>query len=251
MTLLIDVGNARIKWCQVFENQLSHGVPFFYKGTDFEALLDEHFGPIETQVVAISNVGGKIYREKLTAWFEREKGVTPDFYFAESSAFGLEFAYHTPRAFGMDRFFAMLYCWQHFKSPFVLLGCGSATTFDAVNEAGRHLGSLIAPGLYLQHASMANLANCEVPADLSVSQFAYGKSTAEAISQGAIQLIADFFNARYRVFQHEIDSPVKCVITGGDALRIQPFLTMPSEHVPHCVLLGMAHYMEKGFAKKG
>lgn len=243
MILLIDIGNARIKWGLTEGDKVEYGSAFFYKDQPIDSLLAAHFKHLEYKRVVVSNVGGKSYRISLAEWFQKEKGIEAEFLFAESSALGLKIAYTEAKSFGMDRFFSMLSCWDEFSSPFVLLGCGSATTFDAVDATGQHRGSLIAPGLYLQHAAMAQLANCAVPADLAVPQFAYGKSTAEAISQGTISLIADFFNARYKTVCEELKAPVQCIITGGDAELIQPFLKMTVHYRPYCVLTGLARYI--------
>lgn len=243
MTLLIDVGNTRIKWGLMGDDRVNYGGSFFYKQEPLEEMFAVHWGLLSVDRVVISNVGGKTIGQCLTAWFLTNKKIEPLFLFAEKEAMGLTFAYTQAKTFGMDRFFAMLACWQEFNSAFVLLGCGSATTFDAVTEAGQHLGSLIAPGLYLQHAAMAGLANCAIPAELAAREHAFGKSTAEAITQGALQLIAGFFNFQQQEMKKQIHTNIQYVITGGDAEAIQPFLTFPVHYRPHIVLEGLRVFL--------
>lgn len=244
MILLIDIGNTRIKWGVLKNNKVNYGGAFFYKNLPLEAAFAMNWAPLSMSRVAISNVGGKLIGDAVAGWLLKNKKIKAEFFFAEPECFGLRLGYTQPKTFGMDRFFAMLACWHNIQSAFVLLGCGSATTFDAVMSTGQHLGSLIAPGLYLQHTAIAQLANCAIPSEMSVQQQALGKSTAEAISQGTIQLISGFFNHQVHALAHQTEAAFRYVITGGDAESILPFLNFPCEYRPHIVLEGLAIYLK-------
>lgn len=243
MILLIDVGNTRVKWGLLENGKVNFGGAFFYKNLPLTEIFLLHWSQLNIKRVVISNVGGKIIGTALTEWFVANKKMTPEFLFAQQEKFGLHFGYTQPKTFGMDRFFAMLAAWYDHKNAFVLLGCGTATTFDAVTDQGQHLGSLIAPGLYLQHTAMAQLANCSVPEEMAVPERRFGKSTAEAISQGTIQLVAGFFNEEAQRVERQLGMQPRFIITGGDAESISPLLFFAPEYRPHIVLEGLALFL--------
>ena len=59
---------------------------------------------------------------------------------------GIINAYSEPASLGMDRWLAMLAAAQAVGLPVVVMDIGTATTLDAVDRQGQHLGGQIFPG---------------------------------------------------------------------------------------------------------
>ncbi|KAK2701799.1 hypothetical protein QYM36_019554 [Artemia franciscana] len=144
--LLIDVGNTRIKLALSEQGEFIDRDQFRWQESD----LTQHFHQITSQwrtpsEVAVSNVAGPSVERLINTYCEKNWRVTPRFAKTQSECGGLMNVYPKPETLGIDRWLAMLGAWHPRRKAVCVIDCGSAVTIDRVNEAGQHLGGLIAP----------------------------------------------------------------------------------------------------------
>lgn len=99
---------------------------------------------------------------------------------------GLPMLVDNPREVGTDRVANVVGAVSLVGAPCVVVDCGLATTFDAVDSEGRYLGGAIAPGVDLSVDALrregAQLRQVELRRPRSV----VGKNTVEALQAGAV-----------------------------------------------------------------
>ena len=94
----------------------------------------------------VASVAGAEADERIGALIEARTGVPPRFYYSRQEDFGVSNCYPEPRRLGVDRWVALVECWQRFGAG-IIIDCGSALTIDAIDGEGRFLGGYIVPGL--------------------------------------------------------------------------------------------------------
>lgn len=99
---------------------------------------------------------------------------------------GLPMLMDNPREVGTDRVANVVGAVERFGSPCVVVGMGTATTFDVVNSAGQYVGGAIAPGIQTSLEALgtrnAQLRQVELTAPRSV----IGKNTVDALQSGTV-----------------------------------------------------------------
>ena len=148
MKLLIDIGNSRIKWVCLRDNNLENPAVMAYKDRDpeelFARLLQSDAAP---EQVYIANVGGVDIGTSLAAAIGSKWNLTPVFAVVEPEFAGLTHTYRDISQLGIDRWLAMIAAWTRYRSPVCIVSCGTAVTVDGVSDSGAHLGGLIIPGV--------------------------------------------------------------------------------------------------------
>jgi len=99
---------------------------------------------------------------------------------------GLPMLMDNPREVGTDRVANVVGAIERFGSPCIVVGMGTATTFDVVDGAGRYVGGAIAPGIQTSLEALgernAQLRQVELAAPRSV----IGKNTVDALQSGTV-----------------------------------------------------------------
>jgi hypothetical protein len=120
------------------------------------------------------------------------------------------------------------------EQALLVITAGTATTIDALDAGGRFLGGMILPGLGTMAQSLA-LSTAQLPhveARLSVSCFA--DNTLDAIVSGCVQAqLGAIMQARAQVPE------ASCVLSGGAAEYLLPYLPAPVQQVEQLVLRGL------------
>ncbi len=259
MLLLLDVGNTRIKWAvlehEVFNSDalkttmpghwLAHGsVPHQAMDT-LQKVWQEHAHVISR--IVISNVAGKVVREKLQAMLLHLFGekVSLEWFASTSQLAGVRNTYANPAQLGCDRFATMIAAHALFpQHPLVIATCGTATTIDALTAQGEFVGGMILPGLGLMAISLAkNTAQLPNVAELSdlalLPSHTFADNTQAAIQAGCLAAQAGAIERA--VTQHVIamQEPVLCILSGGAATYIAPYLSVQHQVVENLVLIGL------------
>lgn len=144
-TLLLDVGNTRVKWRLLVDDVVSEGAV-------------DHRGDVPQMVaslprmavarVALAQVLGAKPGEALVKALAARYRCLPQQAVVKSGVLGVTVAYRQPQRLGVDRWLAMLAARRLGPGqPSVVAMAGTALTLDVVTAEGRHLGGLIAPGL--------------------------------------------------------------------------------------------------------
>ncbi len=241
MRLLLDIGNSSIKWALQENVEFVSNGAFSYKNNNFKHCLYEIFSSFEKpSEVLVSNVVGENVFNLLDCWVRRQWQLEcwqP----AVSSNFNqLKNSYSDTQQMGVDRWLAMIACWEKYQSALCLVSCGTALTIDLINVEGQHLGGYIVPGIELMQKALVNNTeqiNVDVKHHASLE---YGKDTQSAVNNGAFLTTVSTIDHVLEKFSNEVHSQVTCVISGGMAKIVQPLLARSFQHEANLVLEGLS-----------
>ncbi|HZF14826.1 MAG TPA: type III pantothenate kinase [Steroidobacteraceae bacterium] len=245
MNLLIDIGNSRIKWAwsdagRVATDQISlaHGGEV---GGEWLKLATS--AGLRPERILVSNVAGARMAETLVRLSREAFSVSPDFAAVAAAAAGVTCAYRDPSQLGVDRWLAVIGAWTRAKRAVCVLDCGTATTVDAVDGDGLHLGGVILPGLDLMEDALLKRTS-DISRVIGVAARAqatlFADNTAAAVRNGAAFATAALTErAATELERRSAGTPV-IYVTGGNATRVAPCLLRAHEVVPDLVLQGLA-----------
>ena len=154
MTLLVDVGNTRIKWATLEHGRLVNRGSAVHRDAVDAALAA--FGaalPPQPRVIA-ANVAGEAIANGLAALVAARPGASLELVATSAERFGVRCAYSDPSRLGVDRWVAVLAAHHAARAAACVINAGTAVTFDAVDAGGAHLGGLIMPGAGLFAAAL-------------------------------------------------------------------------------------------------
>ncbi len=229
--LLIDQGSSRIKWIGALWTAMSGR-------WDLDVTS---FGEGDAESLAAALDTGEIMPPEavlLTSVATPERaavieGVVADQTSAElvrltsqQETCGIVNGYRRFEKLGADRWMAIVGGAVHYGLPLVVMDLGTATTLDAVDETGCHLGGLIFPG----PGSMVDALKSSTALDLSGASFAARarrpagapqRDTLKAIEGGIVTAQLGALGAFVKWFRTRLETAladgVKIVITGGAA----------------------------------
>ncbi len=267
--LLLDVGNSRIKWALA-----EGGVWLRHDHPQGERLmkplanrLDRQTAPIKSLVMAayplrvlrqgvagiaewaalqqafatlppphrilVSNVAGEQVAQRVraacAAW-----SCPVEFITARAVQCGVRNAYAQPAQLGSDRWAALIAAWHQAHAACLVVNCGTATTVDALSDGGEFLGGLILPGVDMMRRSLAEGAAQLVAIEGNWREFP--RNTADAMYSGAIQATVGAIRQQFELLGRH---GAQCLLSGGAADSIQPYLKLPLVRVDNLVLQGL------------
>lgn len=250
MTLLIDIGNTRIKWAQLSDGRLGQSRAAHYAGwrtRDFVRLLGA--GPKFDRII-VSSVGSTKINEALSVAARRARAPSPELVATRRRACGVTVAYLEPWRLGVDRFLAMIAAHARFARPVCIVGVGTAMTIDLLDGNGRHRGGAIIPAPQLMVSSLLKGTNGIRERALGGADgrgpALFGRSTRAAVQQGARFATAATVERAAREARALLGRPPRVVLTGGGALDLQPLVDVPSVLLPDLVLQGLAVWAAQG-----
>ena len=237
-TLLIDRGNTRLKWVEaldgvIVEESVGRGnFGAFVKGCRSEA-----FRPPSR--VLFSSVAGEEAANELAEFCTAEWSIRAQRLQTKERSETVINGYAEPDQLGVDRWLAIVGAVAHHGRPVVVWDLGTASTLDAVDEAGRHIGGMIYPGPATMLRALVRDTKLEVPADLSDAGIGPGRATSGCIRNGTLAAQIGALNQFLRSTWDTGQVKPKLVLTGGGAREILPLLDFPCIHDPWLVFRGM------------
>lgn len=241
MNLLVDIGNARIKWALQEGDNWTSGKPLVRKGKAFKDLARPAWKELEIpRRVIVTSVAGNDYDKSVHTWVKRRWKLAPEFLQSTDSQCGVSNAYKEPERLGSDRWAYLLAVHAEHQGPAVIVDCGTAITIDALAADGRHLGGLIAPGIELMSSSLATQApGIEILNPESNDIALLGSSTEAGVTGGVLYAAVAFVDRVFQDLRVELGRTVNLLMTGGDAERIAPLLSSKPVVEPELVLKGL------------
>ena len=247
--LLMDVGNSRIKWGVLDNDQIKRTGHISQ-----ERIREKGLQVLTTKIprrvddVFISNVAGTTFATRLSGVVGMHCDCDVRFARTERRGWGVTNSYTQPRRMGVDRWVAMIGAWAEVGAACLVVDAGTAVTIDALDDEGKHLGGQIIPGVATMADSLSS-ATSDIPqvrpapgrdgADLGM----FARNTAAAVREGAQNAVAGAVDRAIQTLQSNAYQPV-VVLTGGDASRILNALCETPLHRPHLVLQGLAHMLD-------
>jgi type III pantothenate kinase len=241
-TLLVDVGNSRLKWACHVNGGLGETRALAHRGEPDAELFERAWADMvpPTRVV-VSNVAGRHARDALHEWGCKRWGIAPEFPIAASAACGVINGYSEPGRLGIDRWAALLAAYRRYGGPLAVVDCGTAITVDAIARDGHHRGGLIAPGCTLMHRSLDAGTEGIGPTGRNASgSLTLGVDTPSGVACGVLHGAVGFIEQALATAERVLGEVPQVVITGGDAATLIPFLTTSHPHEPELVLAGLA-----------
>ncbi|NKI71358.1 type III pantothenate kinase [Collimonas pratensis] len=243
--LLIDVGNTRIKWALA----AAGAAPGAWLESGSAALselsmLSERWRKLAVAQILVSNVAGEHMQERLQTMLEVVFGaaVRPGWFASPPQLAGLRNGYRDPAQLGCDRFAAALGAQQLFPRETLLVAtCGTATTIDAVTAEGVFSGGMILPGLGLMATSLAR-STAKLPhiTDHVQVDALFADNTDGAIISGCINAQVGAIERGFALLgKQAAGTALRCIVAGGSAALIAPYLSIRHETVDNLVLIGL------------
>ncbi len=244
-TLLIDIGNTRIKWAhyspQTSAKELfGHGV--LEHGSQIETeILQQVLPPENLHYIFVSAVTDDLNSQRIKKQLQSIFDVPVQMVRSSSQFNNLINGYNQPALLGVDRWVALIGAFTQAKSGrgVFVVDVGTAITIDAVDAEGKHLGGIISPGLSLMRNSLSkNTERLMLVEEAKISTVA--DNTQDAIASGTIWSLVGLIQQIEQRLALDDDSKIDYLITGGDAQKILPHLPVRYTLVTDLILQGLA-----------
>jgi len=253
--LLVDAGNARVKWAISEAGEIGVVDRADY-GSDPQLAISSVCAAANDTVdqIVVGNVAGREFGSRL----ERAllSGSSADVWFAQSlpETAGVRCGYARAATLGVDRWAAIVAAAQRARTQasgraLCVVDAGTALTIDAVDHESVHIGGLILPGVHLQRQALLDAA-----ADIAVSQeqiegarcgpAVFATSTAQALAISGPLACAAAIDRCVAELSAVSNMPW-LVLTGGDATRVAQWLETPFDICPNLVFEGLAIMFEQ------
>lgn len=167
--------------------------------------------------------------------------LKPATWIAADQCRAIDFSSVDTRTLGADRIANVAAAAALLKLPALIIDCGTAITFELINDGSAFCGGAILPGRQLMrsalHSGTAQLP--DIPMDSAVPEGA-GTTTRDAIAVGVDAGVIGAVQAVRKHILAGITPPVTTYVTGGDALFFLERLEVVEAVPPHFTLKGVA-----------
>lgn len=230
--LLLDAGNSSVKWARVEAGAwLAQGRCAY---SDLSALQTQL---VPGTVCFVASVARNADAEGLGGVLAAA-GCRVNWLKAEARRGDLVNGYEVPGQLGVDRWMGLVAARCRTREAVLVVSAGTAMTVDALSAGGTFLGGLIVPGMGLMRQALAQ-GTAGVSAEDGCYE-AFPRATAEAVHSGIVAALCGAVRTQHARLAAAAGLAPHCLVTGGDAARLLPFLDLPAEHVPALVLEGIA-----------
>ncbi|WP_316367685.1 type III pantothenate kinase [Candidatus Thiodiazotropha sp. CDECU1] len=235
--LYVDIGNSAIKWATGAE--LRAGNLHQVESNKLTAAVEQAWLDMERpEAVYIASVRHENVHKTLLSWIRQQWQLTPIFAETRQQEHGVTNGYEQPDQLGVDRWLALLAARALSPLPQIVVDCGSATTIDAMDGDGRHVGGIILPGLRVFAQCLRQ--NTDIPPYAAGEiRDCFANDTASGIITGAVVAQCAAVEKLYQALQQREKGAIQCTVTGGDAGMLTHYLELPHQLVPCLVLNGL------------
>jgi type III pantothenate kinase len=250
-TLLVDIGNSRIKWALQRDDRMSRMQAVTHDNeTQFSQWLLR--APKIDAVYAV-NVAGDRAEARLRRALKKAKKPAPRFYSSATNAAGVRSGYADAWRLGNDRWVGLIGAWHlgGCKRAVCAVSAGTALTIDVVDASGQHRGGLIAPGPTLMVSALLRGTHgieSAVTRNSAWSSSTRGRSpvirpladnTGDALELGSLLAAAALIDRTIREVAGELEQRPKLFLTGGSANVLAPLLQSKHLACEDLVLRGL------------
>jgi type III pantothenate kinase len=239
VNLLVDLGNARIKWAQSAQGHWRTAAHVM-ANEPVSTMLDRLWSAVPPpELVVLCNVAGAARLQGLENWVERHWSLRPYVVRPQKEMLGVRNGYRDPASLGADRWVALIAARHLMSGPVCIVDCGTAVTLDALSAEGVFLGGVIFPGLGLLRVSLAQ-ATDGISEILGDDTLCLARSTADAVAAGSIFGLAGAVERVLEEYRKLLGDAMQVVGTGADAAAVLPRVRATARQVPDLVLRGLA-----------
>ena len=158
---------------------------------------------------------------------------------------GMSILTENPREVGADRICNAVAAFALVGGPCIALDFGTATTLDAVSEAGDYLGGSISPGIQISADALWQVAAQIQKLELIAPPSVIGRSTKDSVRAGVVLGTAAMVDGMIERMQKELGGDAPVVATGGLAQLIIAECETPIRHEPTLTLEGLRIIYER------
>jgi type III pantothenate kinase len=241
-TLLVDVGNSRVKWAVLEDGILGAqqaAAHADWSDGDWRRALFPKPGIERVIAATVAGGGGAALRAAALAATGREA----TFVTTTREAAGVRNAYQDAGLLGVDRWLAVIAAHRLVPGACCVVDVGTAATIDAVTADGQHLGGFIVPGPDLMMRSLwggtGELAAKTAGSGQGAARL-FADNTRDAIERGCRLALAAFIERSLDELSRALPGPPALLLTGGAAGQVSPYLRVPGRLVPDLVLQGLS-----------
>lgn len=231
MLLAIDAGNTFVKLAYHDGQAWRH--PQRVQRADF-CRDPKHYLQHPARQIWVANVAGSAVQAAIESVFP---GQSVQWVKASSQACGVDNPYAQPEQLGADRWCMLLAARALTSADCAVVALGTALTVDMLASDGRFLGGVIAPGMQLMRRSLAQGTDGVAPAPGQVVRFP--SNTADAVQTGLMYAVLGVIEKTLAEFSAQCQQPLSCILSGGGAHEIAPYLNRPFQVVDNLVLEGL------------
>ena len=213
MILELDVGNSRIKWRLLAEDDLAVVKAGHVPGFDELQLVTELDAAIT--FARMCSVRGGDVNTRLEDWVRAKHSIALVQASVTQSCGGVTNQYANVSRLGIDRWLAMLAAYRRAGGACMIIDSGTALTIDVVDAQGLHLGGYIIPGLRLMHSSLEANTAIRLSDNYSTYSESLGHSTDEAVFNGTVTALLATIKQQSASLAKAGD--VEIYFAGGDA----------------------------------
>jgi type III pantothenate kinase len=135
---------------------------------------------------------------------------------------GLKIIYDQPSDLGADRIVDAVAAVAKYGAPCIVVDCGTATTFNAINAAGEFVGGAISPGLMTCSDALFSRAAKLPRVEFKQPAAVIGSSTVAAMQSGLYHGYAGLVDTVLKRMIEELAATPRVIATGGLAHMIAP-----------------------------
>lgn len=240
-TLLIDLGNSALHWCLETEGRLSPMQRFIYRASDIREQCRRQWSGLPPPArVALCSVASAELTRQLADEVHGRWSLEPQLFRTRAEQMGVRCGYKEPERLGTDRWLALIAAYTKSRSACCIVDCGTAVTFDAVDEGGRHLGGWIFPGDRLYSNSLTQqTAGIDVRWS-EISSDILGRDTQSGIGVGWRRGLTSLIASTLGQLEQRQQMPFIPFLTGGSAEQVIHDLPGTWHYEPDLVLQGLA-----------
>lgn len=240
--LLLDLGNSRGKW---YWRDDAQGA-FAYDDTALEAWWQQLTPLLSTIpcVVGVS-VTTPSRTQAITARFAAHR-IPCHWIVPSQHGAGVLNQYRNPQQLGADRWVTAVGAWHAGLAPAVIVGCGTATTLDWLDETGAFRGGAILPGIDAMFAALAarTARLPQLDPRRAVDQIATAPfpptDTETAIATGVWLAQKGAIAAFTAQVAKQTSILPRVILHGGAAPLLSPHVDIPHEVRDNLLFLGLA-----------
>jgi type III pantothenate kinase len=215
--LVIDIGNTLIKVAVFRQDEL---LQFEQYQAVEESVLPGLISKYDIDRAIISSV-----RNEKEAWRDAIGTKIEVKNFGSEMAVGIINHYKTPETLGPDRLAAVIGAHKLYPAENnLVIGAGTAITYDYVDAEGNYFGGSISPGLNMRYKAL-NYYTGALPLLAADAEFDenYGSDTAGAIRSGVQNGIKYELDGFIGSYQQETKR-MNIILTGGDSIFFDTLL---------------------------
>lgn len=242
MILTFDIGNTRTNIGLYENNSLTKKFWILSKElkSRLEACLLDNVGTVKIDGAVIGSVVENL-NDSVCAVLKKLYGIE-SIVIGYQSKLPVKLALEYPEKLGVDRLVNGAYAYSIYKQSVIVIDCGSAITFDIVNDNAEFVGGIIALGLKNQFKTLNDSTSALPALNFEKIKTAIGNNTKDAILSGVINGTASMIDGMIKKCSDNLAAKPKIVLTGGDSLFLREYLASEIDIVdPDFTLKGLGY----------